>query len=906
MDKQPVGQLPDLTQSNNDDEIMVITNDEYNQLKKEKIADFITDLTSTDENNAIVKGTDGKLFTKDFGNASNITEGTLPVSVLPDIPKDKLPEIETDDLPDSGITAGTYTYPTDIVVNSKGQVTSITEGQAGANNANQDLSNLGPLGLDKLNQSKALETGSVSSDADVYADILERAHSTFDLSKFTVVGSPTITDDGIASGFTHSNYVFFSLSLNNTQKIVHYSKYVFKNASRAQVLWSFYTTRLELTTTTVSFKWSNTNIFSGNFKNTLQDDNIIEIFFILNDNGQNKLIAKVNGEESVNITNSTSLAEYSLASIRIGDYTQIDNLYFTGSIDLKSFAFWADGVPVFNGNKTGLYIAKPDNYKVVGSPTITEDGVASGFSNNNYPYITLPKSGNNIKLMISGVYGSNGNILGFYEGSNSLDLGSTYVRSYINGKTLITNIGGTFNIGDYYKIEAVWSNGKQSQTVTTKYGTYTTTSSYPFAFPTNLQLNIGAGNKGLYGITAGSIDLNSIKVCSNGNLVYQPCLKIPYTETFQHPNVVDVAYRDRVQDLYEQTGEALFYTIDEENENFTLPMGDIYGMIEKKNEELNNPFSLFDSKYSETPVYNLSWLLSDGTYYSKSVYVTAYEALVVENNSEIEAGTSVTLPSGGNYVKRGLSVKLSTADDITDYDFVINTTDETFRLPLKTKLASGNQVMGTGIALGLTNGTANYGLRNALVGNTWGYLGADSKSYGTPVGEVHAGGGSSNQDITLGITSEANKSGMMLSDNNLYLYFYVGETTQSPYIINYSQKLNNDASNLTEPGKRNIKNLVYPDFNNTVSLPITLNLVQQADKDCYLNVNARSGSDLWVDICDADGVTKLPLISSDTVANVATIQTSPLIPAGTYFKVSRNVGTENVFTKIYTTGESNV
>ena len=152
MDKQPVGQLPDLQQSNNDDEIMVITNSEYNQLKKEKISDLITDFTSTNENNALTKGTDGKMFVTDFGNASNITEGTLPVSVLPDIPKDKLPEIETDDLPDSGITAGTYTYPTDIVVNSKGQVTSITEGQAGANNANQDLSNISEAGKEVIRE----------------------------------------------------------------------------------------------------------------------------------------------------------------------------------------------------------------------------------------------------------------------------------------------------------------------------------------------------------------------------------------------------------------------------------------------------------------------------------------------------------------------------------------------------------------------------------------------------------------------------------------------------------------------------------------------------------------------------------------------------------------------------------
>ena len=99
--------------------------------------------------------------------------------------------------------------------------------------------------------------------------------------------------------------------------------------------------------------------------------------------------------------------------------------------------------------------------------------------------------------------------------------------------------------------------------------------------------------------------------------------------------------------------------------------------------ELNNPYTLFDSKYSEAPLYNASWLKSSTTYYPKSVYTTAYEALVVENNSEVVAGESVTLPSGKSYIKRGLSVKLSTAEDITDYDFVINTTDETFRLPLK-------------------------------------------------------------------------------------------------------------------------------------------------------------------------------------------------------------------------------
>ena len=146
MDKLPVGQLPDLASSNNDDEIMVITNSEYNQLKKEKISDLITDFTSTDANNALTKGTDGKMFVTDFGNASNITEGTLPVSVLPDIPKDKLPAIETADLPVSGVTADTYAYPSSVTVNAQGQVTAIEEGTPAGSNADTDLSNLTETG----------------------------------------------------------------------------------------------------------------------------------------------------------------------------------------------------------------------------------------------------------------------------------------------------------------------------------------------------------------------------------------------------------------------------------------------------------------------------------------------------------------------------------------------------------------------------------------------------------------------------------------------------------------------------------------------------------------------------------------------------------------------------------------
>ena len=83
--------------------------------------------------------------------------------------------------------------------------------------------------------------------------------------------------------------------------------------------------------------------------------------------------------------------------------------------------------------------------------------------------------------------------------------------------------------------------------------------------------------------------------------------------------------------------------------------------------ELNNPFSLFDSKYSDHELNNLSWLKSEGQWNAKAVYTDAYDKLLKVYN--------------GTETVEGLSVKLST-ETYTDYDFVLNTTDETFRLPL--------------------------------------------------------------------------------------------------------------------------------------------------------------------------------------------------------------------------------
>lgn len=187
--------------------------------------------------------------------------------------------------------------------------------------------------------------------------------------------------------------------------------------------------------------------------------------------------------------------------------------------------------------------------------------------------------------------------------------------------------------------------------------------------------------------------------------------------------------------------------------------------------ELNNPFSLLDYKWSEYELSNASWLLSNGAFHSGTVYKSVYELLLKIHN--------------GTETKEGVSVKLST-EAYEDTDFVINTADTTFRLPIKVKLASGNAVVGNGMTLGLTDGSTNYGLatitaQNLLLGMTG--------AYGASPGTGSGGGSQIPTNNKFGITTDPTKSGIETSSNGLKLYFYVGETVQDANIIAASQVL---------------------------------------------------------------------------------------------------------------------
>lgn len=123
-------------------------------------------------------------------------------------------------------------------------------------------------------------------------------------------------------------------------------------------------------------------------------------------------------------------------------------------------------------------------------------------------------------------------------------------------------------------------------------------------------------------------------------------------------------------------------------------------------------------------------------------------------------------------------------DDYSDYDFVLNTESNSFRLPVKTHLASGNAVCGNGLALGMTTGTENFGYTE-YNGGTY----ANISAYGTGVGTSLSHIGGTTIERTQGVTTVPNYSGIETSSQGLMLYFYVGDVVSDAKLLNAGKVL---------------------------------------------------------------------------------------------------------------------
>lgn len=501
--------------------------------------------------------------------------------------------------------------------------------------ANIDLSNLSDIGLDKINQSKALETGNVSSDKEVYADVLKYAHSTFDKSKFEIVGSPVVTDDGIASGFKPHNEtrITFNDTFNVANKNFNFTFSGKLNGLPDQNL-SANAPLLDIRDS-VNNKWilifqlKNGNIQMAN--SHYGGESIHSTVITPDDlNGDFKADLIVNNENIIlnfyqNGDKKTIQFAYpnKLENVKIRLAYGLENA-FPGSYDLKKCSLTIEGIPTFSGNVTGIDTIKPDDYTVVGTPTISDDGIlttpsdvntyvdsvhsiqpiALSNSENFSIFCKLPKktaasSYRILRFQQIGTTDINAN----FNLESRLDVGSSgvgyrlvYYESQNNSrsqKLLDFQIPEVLNQDVPIKVEY---NSTQNLLRIYKY------IDNQEILITSITLTAPLSYIDEYGYfyigkTQGySLDLNSYRIYSNGNLIYQPCLKIPYTLSKTGSKIVDAAYRDRVQDMYEQFGHAPYYTLDEENQDFTLPMGELYGFYEKYKNSINQ---LSDQRFQE-------------------------------------------------------------------------------------------------------------------------------------------------------------------------------------------------------------------------------------------------------------------------------------------------------------------
>ena len=245
-------------------------------------------------------------------------------------------------------------------------------------------------------------------------------------------------------------------------------------------------------------------------------------------------------------------------------------------------------------NVTGIDTIKPADYTVVGTPTINADGIASGFSASNYLTKDLNLSGSTLKIKVPFnvtnvtktqqlINNSNFQLRLLYVSGNTALYPSLYVTDGVNTIQPRTSTYALQANTDYvveieYKHNVSVDIKLYSASGVLLDSLHSTSSATTSAVIPNSVLTTKIGSSGGSDYLEGSIDLCGVRIEADFG-VYRPILQIPYNLSSTGSKIVDVAYRDRVIDVFEQYGSANYYTIDETNQNATLPMGEIYGLI---------------------------------------------------------------------------------------------------------------------------------------------------------------------------------------------------------------------------------------------------------------------------------------------------------------------------------------
>ena len=302
-----------------------------------------------------------------------------------------------------------------------------------------DLSNLTETGEERLHALKAYsDKGELLTDAEGLSDVIDYAHSTFDISKFTNYRSPVISDDGIATGLDGSNGIYVpTLTPSTSSWEVGIEQEVTAEGIQATSSTSnfvLFTDNPDLGVNVQTF-YSNTNYDNFPVFIKCSDDTNINLQ-CTSTTGQKVSVGDVqklvlgynastttyyfkaykNGQEyASNLVVSDKILKQTASNNTIGFRRAIrGNL---NKIDLKTYYVIIDGYPIFKGTQTGIdtytiggntvsvpYTLSKTGSKIVDSvyrPQVT--AVYNEYGNANY--YTLDEANGNFTLPQGEIYG---------------------------------------------------------------------------------------------------------------------------------------------------------------------------------------------------------------------------------------------------------------------------------------------------------------------------------------------------------------------------------------------------------------------------------------------------------------------------------------------------------------------
>lgn len=502
--------------------------------------------------------------------------------------------------------------------------------------------------------------------------------------------------------------------------------------------------------------------------------------------------------------------------------------------------------PDEDGNVTLDVIATPGNiikwetdfFDIGPSKTLSFDLTGTVFeneerSNINFKLVAKVKTGNDVLKAGDILFTDYNNYVGSL---SSMEIGS---YSYIRDKKLYIHFGND----DRFVITScdgttdthVSKSNVQCKIILTK--VVGGSNGEIGATPKSITNIVGVtNNRNLGEIFTSSIPLGTSQVhLLDGSVLTDATELYDYLESIKDTNPDLFTTDSEFNSEVESTGKCSKFVINTDNKTVRIPKGVSNNYIVVKNYdtkfEFNQPFSLLEPKWSDVPLNNPSWLLSNGQVNSVENYPSVYELLLNEYNNgelktEIVGDVSISykqLDNGHKIVTDKTSYNRILENTGTAWYYLLDLDSKTFVLPQTNgymKYGNSNQFIKQ--SLPNIKGQTGYTVTSGDDETTAPFSKIFTSSYGVPAG---SGAGKFTRikfDASTSSSIYADDANVNPNAVQGYLYFYVGEcvgTSNSVNLGDLKDKLDLDVNNIkTELNKLkgSISTYVFPSKKNVV------------------------------------------------------------------------------------------